>query len=123
MGYQRNESYFPVFSETIGSVGYKLKKDETNCDDKRDNTKMKRSTAPLECARKCSFREEDSEREEEYLGKEFILYDNKPESEVIRCICVKGECYEEEKLKATLYTITIDEGGLLIRGWSFTTQQ
>ena len=111
MGSQRNESYFPVFSETIGSVGYKLKKDETNCDDKRDNTKMKRSTAPLECARKCSFR-----WEEEALGKEFVLYDYEPESDFVRCLCVKGECDEKKEPQFKLYTITIDQGKFLILG-------
>ena len=107
MGSQRNESYFSVFSETIGSVGYQLKKEKTTCDNTKGSTNMKRSTAPLECARLCSFREEES------LGKEFVLYDN-PESDVLRCKCVEDECYEEENPKATLYTITIDEGELVI---------
>ena len=118
MGSRRNESYFPVFSETIGSVGYKLKKDGLNCYEKTGSTDMKRSTAPLQCARYCSF------REHEYppVTNEFLLYDNKPESDMIRCSCVERKCYEEENPKATLYSITIDEGEL-IRGWSFTTQQ
>jgi len=92
-------------AETIGSVGYKLKKDGINCYEKTGSTDMKRSTAPLQCARYCSF------REHEYppVTNEFVLYDNKPESDMIRCSCVERKCYEEENPKATLYSITIDE--------------